>query len=505
MSKATPLLRAFGPLAAVLALASTGCAPERTARGGENLLLITLCGARADVVDEVIASGAAPALAALRERAASIGVATTIESTAAGCWKAHLEMMTVLPESTVGHVGLDLACALDGYATAAFVSRSELVGSRREFSRFDGPTIDAVRMEMFGPKAAALELRRSPEATANAALQWLSHATTPFFAWIQFDALAIEQADSAGELREVAKQRLVTIDAAVARIVRELERGGRDRRTCVALVSDHGEAFGEEQSFGHRHLLPCVTQVPLWIVAPQTPSDATPSTPRSMREVGDLLALRLALSTRRVPDLERAPSDDAAPKELKWREDSDASPPLSFLAEQGRVPITDAAARAVLPKLRELLLLATDREQLHLAELYLGALHALDTPTDAEQSEQAAARKQWLEAVAFAGNQRRPFATTLYARPDPRNDAPLDRRLLAARNGCNVWPWYFPAVRAYASLEQMALRSSEAIAALENFGKEAPLTPAARAEFEKLLAATRRNVGAHLPVARPPR
>ncbi len=509
---AAALVVSFVASLAPLLVLTTSCGPAAELRGGENLLLVTLCGARADLLEQSIAAGELPTLASLRDRAA---VRTEIDSTAPLCGWAADELLTVVPAISLGfcatgRVGLEEACAKDGYATAAFVSRSELLGCRGWFQTFDAPPIERLSFEMFGPKAAPLELCRDTGATAEAALAWLSHATTPFFAWVELDALAIEKAQAPGELRDVAKRRLAAIDAAVAKLLDELERGGRAARTWIAFTSDHGEALGEEDFFGHRRLLPCVTRVPLWIVAPSSRAGATVAPPSSMHEVGRLLAQALGLSTHRDPTVEPTHAADAASIEKRRRKDSDQERPLDFLIEQGRVPLADDAARAVLPRLRELVAATSEEDateeginvQLRAAELYLGALHALESPSAEEQDEKKAARARWLEEVVF-GLPNRPFAATLYARPEPGSDAPADRRWKAAREARAAAPWYFPAVRALASLEQMALRPNDAIAALEQFASDAPLTPSARAEFERLLAATRRNVVPTLP--KPPR
>jgi len=90
---------------------------------------------------------------------------------------------------------------------------------------------------------------------------------------------------------------------------------------------------------------------------------------------------------------------------------------------------------------------------------------------------------------------RRPLAAVLLARAGGELDVSPARREEAARAAVRAAPWYFPAVRALAVLQQQSLQPQRALATLERFGATAPLSPAARVEFEKQIELTRKNLG----------
>ncbi len=59
------------------------------------------------------------------------------------------------------------------------------------------------------------------------------------------------------------------VDGLLARLRASLEKNGFAGRTVIVLASDHGEAFGENQSEGHaRHVLTSVLEVPLVLRMP---------------------------------------------------------------------------------------------------------------------------------------------------------------------------------------------------------------------------------------------
>jgi hypothetical protein len=455
-------------------------------------VIVTACGLRADLLEEARASGRAPAIAALCERANFAG---TIATPAVDCLAAHASLFLGVPpgEHRIRGPASDVAAAAGssfisaarsrGAATAAFLSRPLVArgqtGSELDFgfSTFDLPPIPRFSLAMFGDEAAALEPRRDDDATLAAALGWLAHAGTPFVLWVQLDALALESGAPDGpQLRTAAFDRIAVLDRAVARLRRELERAGRERRTCFILTADHGEALGEEGSFGHRMALDVVAHVPL-IVADPEERERWRDPPADLTALGKRLIARFE---GRVPPARPSPApiDNANPFE--------SDRPLALEFERDRLPLTEAAARSALPKLREQS--AAHPDVLPIAESYLAALHALESPSDEEQAELRAARSKWLERVAF-GMPHRPLAAALYARFGGEIGATPERREAAAEQAVRAAPWYFPAVRALAV--SLSLKApTRAAAVLEAFGRSAPLTPAARAEFTLQLEKT---------------
>ncbi|SIO60852.1 Arylsulfatase A [Singulisphaera sp. GP187] len=77
------------------------------------------------------------------------------------------------------------------------------------------------------------------------------------------------------------------MDAQVGRLLKELERQGTLRNTVVVITSDHGEAFGEHQLFGHASsLYRGEVHVPLLIVAPgRVPAGVSVRQPVSLRNL----------------------------------------------------------------------------------------------------------------------------------------------------------------------------------------------------------------------------
>jgi hypothetical protein len=358
--------------------------------------------------------------------------------------------------------------------------------ARFGFATYDVPPLDRVAGDLFGEKAAAVRLRRAPEETARAAVDWLAHARSPFFLWVELDALAIEAAESPEGLATAAEQRLHAVDIAVGALLRELARAGRDRRTIVVLTADHGEAFGEEGWYGHRRALPCVARVPLWIADPEVAGGAAGSL-RSSRDFAPWVTRRLGLTSE--PDV-APPVSTPANATVREPDLALGAAPAPFVVERGEVPRTDDAARTLLPALRPLVA-SGPPEHVEAAELYVAALLALKPRSADEEAELVAARKRWLDAI-LARPPRTPLLPAFFARSDLNPDATAERRLEIARAGVAAAPWYFPAVRALAATQMMRMDAAGSIATLEQFGRDAPLSPAARAEFEKKLEENRR-------------
>src|SRR5687768_13464858 len=118
-------------------MAHAGCdgGESRSQRVGrdDNVVVITVCGMRQDRLEAACASGRAPRLAKLRERASFAG---TIDAASNDCREAHEALFRpwsdrALPEQLLSA----------GYDTAAFVSRSEL-DLELGFARFELPPIE---------------------------------------------------------------------------------------------------------------------------------------------------------------------------------------------------------------------------------------------------------------------------------------------------------------------------------------------------------------------------
>jgi hypothetical protein len=476
---ARPVLGSVVALVFVAAAAGgAGCGDgdeaSAPARGsGENLLWISLCGVRADVLDECIADGSAPAFAGLKRRGGSM--AATGMALSSNCRGARLGPENLAAELTGA-----------GCGTAAFVSRSELapIGEERSsFARFSLPPIERFSVALAGPDAAPLHLRRSAAATSEEACAWLAHEPSPFLLWVQWNGLAVEEAVDAPPTRADARARLLGIDRALATLLAALDVAGRGARTVIVVAGDHGEALGEEDgAYGHRRPLDAVKQIPLWIVCPESvapPADARP--PRSIDEALPLLLARL--SSRATPP----PAWDLGPDPF----DRADAPPLPWFVERGLVPLTEAQARALLPELRRLRS-ESKRDDLDVVELEAAALLALPKRDAAEEQELRALAP----AIAAAANAEHPFAATLHARAE-LGPVDADERRKAAEAAVRGAPWWFPAVQTLAVRLQGRpdpAGGSAALAVLERFGRTAPLSSAARAEWEKRLAQSRANL-----------
>jgi len=475
--------------------------PRPLAHLDTNVVLVTACGLRCDLLEEACRSGATPALARLRADAA---FASTVTTPSSDCLAAHASLFLGARAAELGIVGpaSDVlpargsswvaVAAARGARTAAFLSRmlvdrGDVDGeSDFGFAALDLPPLGRFSVKTFGSDAAALSPRRDDEATLASALAWLHRAATPFVLWIELDALALETGAPAERLREAAGRRLATLDRAIAAIRVELSRAGRDRRTTLVLAADHGEALGEDGSFGHRAPLACVACVPLWIVDPDAP-DAWRG--GALASLADFAPRLLARWSGAPPP---AASSGGASGALRTDHEFASTGPLALDYERGAPPLTEEEARARLPRIRADL--AAHPEALPIAEHYVAALAALEAPSDDEERERRDANVRWLERVA-AGMPRRPLAAVLLARAGGELDVSPARREEAARAAVRAAPWYFPAVRALAVLQQQSLQPQRALATLERFGAIAPLSPAARVEFEKQIELTRKNLG----------
>ncbi|MSR45669.1 MAG: hypothetical protein EXS13_01145 [Planctomycetes bacterium] len=363
--------------AASLLLGVAGCGPSSpaTAAASGNTLLITLCGVRADLLEQVAAEGDAPALAKLRASAPS---SVTFASAGHDCATLHYAIL------------LAAVHRAPPMSSAVFHSRSDLfgIGVAAGCATESGPLLERFGYDIDGPDAVPTTLQRDANATADAAIAWLAHATTPFFLLVQLDpkstGSAVHTATDAERGTE-ARAALRALDVAVGKLIAELSRAGRHRRTEVIVAIDNDAA-----------------------------NAARPGSPESGR-------------ARPLPQL--------------WTEPPE---PLVICG----IPSFEFA--------------------------------------NLENERSPAPRLD-------------PRAATLAARGEDGSKLDTVQRLAKADEACRVAPWYFPAFRAAAALRQQRGDVAGALAVLDRYAQTAPLSPEARAAFNKLHASTRARLVSELP------
>lgn len=460
------LRAALGATAVALAGAALplGCSDAPRAPPAVNTIIVALHGARADLLEELAASGGAPTFAAWRAAAGWRGerrVDTVVRAAAAA------ELEALLAE------WLGPAETAPDRARARFVSHSDL--ARRGEPPEAAPALAEFGRDLAGAKAAPLELTRDAEATAAAAGRWLADAASPFTLLLQFEAgactsdAALPPHDLDGAaLRERARATLLRLDRALAPLVELLARGGRERRTRLVVATTGGEALGEEGAFGPRHDLPAVRRALLWRIEPGGTTALPPPPIRSTAATDPPLSAA-SLDPRTLPLAWVAPPRPADPEEAR-----------------ARLALLPSSLRGASPRL---------------AELEWAALLELSEPTADE-----AARRAELAARYAPPSERAELrelrVLTRFARGELLPGLPTAERLSLARRALALAPWYFPAARTAASLLQAKGDPLGALAQLEQFGAEAPLAPDAAAEFATLLATTQKNLETALPSGR---
>ncbi len=454
-------------LVALLWAPLVSCSDEQRATPVVNTIVITLTDARADLLDEVADSGAAPTLAAWRALACWRG---TRRGEALGRAAAAAEFDAAW-QAWIGASNAEVG------ANARFVSHSDLA-TRGDAIAFAGPPIVDFNLDLGGPLAAPTELTRSAEATADAAIAWLATATSPFTLQVQFEAGACRQEpgesplppNEAG-LRARARERLLAIDRALAPLVGALAHGGRERRTRVVVATTGGEALGEEGRFGPRHDVASVRTTACWRIEPEGASASVAPPPWIVATLNDPRPVALH------------PLDPAA---------------LPLPLVHPLPARDDAQARELLDRLHRSapLVAATPR----LREFEAATLFLLDQPSAAEQSQRAAIERRWASQEARAETYDLRLLTLL-ARGDVVPNLSGGERIALARRALSLAPWYFPAARVLAALLQAQGDAVGALSVIDQYGRDAPLAPSARSKFETLLATTR----AHLEGATPGR
>lgn len=172
----------------------------------------------------------------------------------------------------------DYAAAL-GYRTAYFTSQNLGFGDQALFVR--GSRIDALREARDRDAHVDADIGTPDEVTTAEALEFLA-APGPAFVVVHLSNthLPYRQApghtpyeadgDDATARRARYLNSLSHHDAIVGDFVASLRKTGRGGRVVVVYSADHGEAWGEHESYTHTFdLYAEQTDVPLWIDAPE--------------------------------------------------------------------------------------------------------------------------------------------------------------------------------------------------------------------------------------------
>ncbi|MFN0006970.1 MAG: sulfatase-like hydrolase/transferase [Planctomycetota bacterium] len=249
----------------VLSAAACSSAEEPAPRLEHNVLLITLDTTRADRLGCYgHTASTSPRMDQLAERGvrfenAIAQVPLTLPS--------HTSLMTgTYPVSNgvrvndVGGLGSELPTLAEllrkrGLRTGAFIACWELdsrFGLGRGFDHYD----DDMPVGADGLDVAA---QRSGAVVCDRALAWLgSKPDQPFFAWVHFfdpHAPYDTAAPDGRSFDDPYDAEIAFVDAQVGRLLDWLDAAGKVDNTLVAVVGDHGEAFGDRGEDEHGLLL----------------------------------------------------------------------------------------------------------------------------------------------------------------------------------------------------------------------------------------------------------
>lgn len=269
----------LAPLVTLALAALAGCAPRparpplpHPAGGRWNVLLVTIDTCRADVLQ---ALGAEREIAPTLERLVDEGVLwTRSETTVPLTLPAHCTLLTGLYPGTHGvrhnaqyalspsHVTLATVLAGAGYETAAFVAAYPLspeYGTDQGFATYDADL----------DRSRGVESERSAAAVNARAVPWLERPrSAPFLAWVHYfephDPYTPPEPHRSRHPDSPYHGEVAAADAALAEVLRALERGGHAASTLVVVAGDHGEGLGEHDEPFHGLLLyETTTHVPV--------------------------------------------------------------------------------------------------------------------------------------------------------------------------------------------------------------------------------------------------
>jgi choline-sulfatase len=283
------MARRLAPVLLVSGLVLTlGCDRERNsypafARGGQNLVLVTLDTLRADRLPAYGYRGIeTPAIDAIaREGVRFTAAASTVPFTL----PAHASILTGLYPPRHGvreNVGFVLADGVPtlaerlragGYATAGFVSAFVLDG-RWGIGRGFDHYFDDFDPEQLQSANLASAQRDGAEAVA-AATAWLDArpAGKPFFLWLHLydahDPYTPPEPYASRYSGQPYEAEIAYLDALVGRFRDALAARGLADATALALTGDHGEGLGEHGEQFHGYFLYDTTvRVPLLLRLP---------------------------------------------------------------------------------------------------------------------------------------------------------------------------------------------------------------------------------------------
>jgi arylsulfatase A-like enzyme/Flp pilus assembly protein TadD len=271
---------------------------------GANVLLVTIDTTRADRIG---CYGADPGVTPHIDGLAKDGVRfSNAQAVAPITLPSHTSMLTGLypPQHGIRNNGMfalpdsveTLATVFEGrgYATGAFVSASVLArryGLNRGFSVYDDDLSHGLN------RSRHMVPARRGDLTVEAAVRWLSarERDENFFCWVHlYDPHAPYDPPMEYKQKYPSDPYLGEIaftDEVIGRLLAWLEDSGRRESTVVAVVSDHGEAFGEHGEKTHAILLHQATTAVPWVMAgPGLPSGETISAPVSGVDVAPTLA-----------------------------------------------------------------------------------------------------------------------------------------------------------------------------------------------------------------------
>lgn len=176
--------------------------------------------------------------------------------------------------------------AARGYRTGYFTSQNLGFGDQALFVRTS--RIDALREARDRDAQVDADIGTPDEVTAAEAVDFLAQPGPAFVVvhlsntHLPYRQVPGHTPHEAGDGDDLAQRRgrywnsLAHHDATVGDLVAAVRAGERGRNTIVVYTADHGEAWGEHQSFTHTFdLYAEQTDVPLWIDAPEgtlTPS-----------------------------------------------------------------------------------------------------------------------------------------------------------------------------------------------------------------------------------------
>lgn len=249
-----------------------------------NLLLVSIDTLRADHLGVYgYGRGTSPALDAFAKTAVVFDAAQatsswtlpSLASTMTGVYPGTHGADTNEAKLAGGIQTLAGALSAAGYDTAGIVTHifcTHRYGMDRGFEVFDDSLVN---------ERAAREIVTSPWLTLKA-LHWLaerrqSGSDRPWFLWLHFFDPHFEYVPHEGVTERFGVERpidrydgeIAFTDAHVGKVLAWLDEAGLAKDTVVAVLADHGEAFGEHGSNLHRyHLYGEVLHIPLLVRAP---------------------------------------------------------------------------------------------------------------------------------------------------------------------------------------------------------------------------------------------